>query len=223
MIDVLLVDEQRLFCDAMKALIDHEDDFNVVGQAENGQEALEKITELKPDVVIMDIDLPIINGIEVAYTIQSDHPNTNVILMTQNLVEERIAKGMMAGANGFLIKDSSPENLYNTIRLVYDGHTIISDPITKELKNYVSGLITDRREIIADILERHDISLTEREIEVADLFRLGLNNHQIADRLDLKVGTVKNYISNIYTALNMNKRKDAMNFLHEALKYINDN
>ena len=123
MIDVLLVDEQRLFCDAMKALIQNEKDFNVVGLAGDGQEALDKINLLKPDVVIMDIDLPIISGIEATLVIQSDHPNTKVILMTQTPVEDRVAKGMTAGANGVVLKDITPENLYNIIRLVHEGHT----------------------------------------------------------------------------------------------------
>src|SRR5699024_12745203 len=108
MIDVLLVDEQRLFCDAMKALIQNEKDFNVVGLAGDGQEALEKINLLKPDVVIMDIDSPIINGIEATLVIQSDYPNTKVILMTHTPVENRVAQAKTAGGDGRACKDITP-------------------------------------------------------------------------------------------------------------------
>lgn len=221
MIEVLLVDDQLLLREAMKAVINDQGDFSVIDVADNGEDALYKIFDLKPDIVIANIELPIISGVEITERIKENTDNTKVILMTQDLPVDILVKGMLAGANGILEKDVGPEELYHAIRLANAGLTVLADSVNQKFKHYFVELVTDRTDIIAELLGEKGVDLTDREIEVANLLRFGLSNQQIANRLDLKLGTVKNYVSNIYQALNIHSRDKAITYLQKILKHIN--
>lgn len=221
MIEVLLVDDQLLLREAMKAVINDQGDFNVIDVADNGEDALYKIFDLKPDIVIANIELPIISGVEITERIKENTDNTKVILMTQDLPVDILVKGMLAGAHGILEKDVAPEELYHAIRLANAGLTVLADSVNQKFKHYFVELVTDRTDIISELLGEKGVDLTDREIEVANLLRFGLSNQQIANRLDLKLGTVKNYVSNIYQALNIHSRDKAITYLQKILKHIN--
>lgn len=188
---------------------------------DNGQDVLNVLPDLKPDVVIMNIGLPILNGIETTYHIRESHPDTKIILMTEKPEEDDIVTAFMAGAHGILLKEISPDDLYMTIHLVHQGQSVVSELVTDALKADLSKLIIDRTKMISERLSKRGIHLTEREVEVADLFRMGLTNEQMARQLNLKEGTIKNYMSNIYTAINCNNRKEAIIYLNDVLKYLN--
>ncbi len=198
---VLLADDQTIIRDGLKALLETHSNIIVVGEAGNGSEAYEQTRKLKPDVVLMDIRMPEMDGVEATRRIKKDFPETNIIVLTTFDDDEYIIKAMTYGASGYLLKDIGSEKLIEAIRDSLCGNII--------LPGRVAAKITSRltQNAVPDVTLD---DFTEREIEIIRLLTEGKSNREIAQVLYLSVGTIKNYISQIYLKINVNDRANAV-------------
>lgn len=189
MIRIVIAEDQRLLLGALGSLLNLEDDMEVVGQATNGAEAISLVHQLRPDVCIMDIEMPEKSGLEAAEEFKNE--DCKVIILTTFARSGYFRRAVKAGVRGYLLKDSPSEELARSIRLVMDGRRM-----------YAPELMDD--------VYSEDNPLTERELEVLELVADGRNTKEIADELQLKTGTVRNYISTILDKLGVTNRIEAI-------------
>lgn len=213
MIKVLLVDDQSLIRQGLKALLELEPDLEVVGDAENGEIAIHLIEELSPDVVLMDIRMPIMDGVAATWEIQKRFPGIKVLVLTTFDDDEYVKAALQNGAMGYLLKDTPSEELAVAIRAVYKGYTQLGPGIVKKLLTQFSS-VTPPPPSLAE--------LTPREKEVLRLIATGANNREIAQQLYISEGTVKNHVTNILNRLDLRDRTQAAIFANSFLPYLND-
>jgi DNA-binding NarL/FixJ family response regulator len=206
MIKVLLVDDQELIRESLSIVLGGEIDFEIVGAAENGQAAIEKTIEFLPDVVLMDIHMPLLNGVEATAHIKQKFPHIKIIILTTFEELGYVRDALAAGAEGYLLKAIHPKDLAAGIRLVHHGGTLITQEIAKQLIS--QWIQPDQPKETME--KKNSFGLTEREIEVLEELSNGLSNREIARKLFLTEGTVKNYISNIYSKLEVSGRHKAV-------------
>ena len=200
-IKVLLADDQRIILDGLKALLEMNTRISVVDMAENGASAYEKTLEIRPDVVLMDIRMPKMDGVEATRLIKRDAPETVVIMLTTFDDDEYIIKAMTYGASGYLLKDIGSDKLIEAIVDGMKGSII--------LPGKVAAKITSRlREEDSSGISTGDF--TQRELEIISLMMKGMTNREISEDLYLSIGTVKNYISQIYLKIEVNDRAKAV-------------
>jgi DNA-binding NarL/FixJ family response regulator len=204
-IRLLLVDDQRLMRDGLRTILELEDDLQVVGEAENGESSLELYGELNPDVVLMDIRMPGIDGVEATRRMIERWPEARVIILTTFDDDEYIFEGLRAGAQGYLLKDVSGIELAEAIRKVTAGGALIEPSVARKVIAEFARLEPAARSINVGLPE----PLSEREIEVLKLLAQGLSNKEIAEQLYLAEGTVKNYVSNVLSKLGVTDRTQA--------------
>ena len=205
-IRILLVDDQTLIRDGLHALLETSGDIQVAGEAGNGLEAVEQAKAIRPDVVLMDIRMPEMDGVEATRLIKQACPQTVIIILTTFDDDAYIIKAMTFGAAGYLLKDIGSQKLIAAIRDSLDGSLILPGRIAAKITSHLSA------NAAPDI--RLD-DFTEREIEVIRLLTQGKSNQEIARVLYLSVGTVKNYISQIYLKINVNDRANAVLFFRK--------
>ena len=203
---VLIADDQPLFRRGLHVVLGTEDGIEVVGEAENGQEAVEKAQELVPDVVLMDVRMPRVNGIEATRQIRIDVPSTKILMLTVSDAEEDLYEAIKAGANGYLLKEISVEEVAEAIRAVSQGQSLISPSMASKLLNEFTALV--RRAEGRDQLPTP--TLTTREIEILRLVAKGMSNREIADELFISENTVKNHVRNILEKLHLHNRMEAV-------------
>lgn len=208
MISLLLVDDQRLMREGMRTLLSLEPDLKVVGEAANGQEALQRALELRPDVVLMDIRMPGMNGVEATRAIRTALPETRVLILTTFDDDVSILDALKEGASGYLTKDLPAEEIADAIRKLTGGGVVIPPPIAAKV---VAEL--GRRSPAAASSPAQDepggTDLTEREREVLALVGQGYSNKEIAEALFITEGTAKNHVSNIIEKLGLRDRTQA--------------
>lgn len=202
MIRVLICDDQDIVRDGLVAILRTDRNIEVVGTAEDGEEALELVAALQPDVVLMDLKMPGMGGVAATGRIHTLHPEVRILVLTTYDAEEWVVDAIREGASGYLLKDTPRQELVEAIRGTADGKTHI-DPA-------IGGLVFDlaARRAPAPESGRFD-ALTEREREVLGLIARGLQNSEIADQLFLSEGTVRNYVSEILTKLDVADRTQA--------------
>jgi DNA-binding NarL/FixJ family response regulator len=201
MIRVLLVDDQAIIRDGLRALLEMQEDIQVVGEAANGQEALDRSLALRPDLVLMDIRMPVMDGVEAVRAIKNSCPDTIVIMLTTFDDDEYIINAMTYGASGYLLKDIGSEKLIESIRDGMDGGIILPGRVAAKITSRLAQGST------ASVTLN---DFTEREIDIIRLLTQGKNNKEIADSLFLSIGTVKNYISQIYFKIDVSERAKAV-------------
>ncbi len=204
-IRVLLVDDQRLVREGLRVLLELEEDLEVVGEAEDGQAALEAYDRLRPDVVLMDVRMPGMDGIEATRRLRLRWPEARVILLTTFDHDEYVFEGLRAGALGYLLKDVSAAELAEAVRTVAAGGALIEPSVARKVLAEFARLAPPRRPPDAGLPE----PLTARETEVLRLLARGLTNRQIALRLGLAEGTVKNHVTRILQKLGVEDRTQA--------------
>ncbi len=202
-IRLLLVDDQRLMLDGLTLLLELESDMTVVAEALNGHEALAAYENLMPDVVLMDIRMPEMDGVEATRQILARWPEARIIILTTFDDDESVFEGLRAGARGYLLKAVSGEELARAIRTVAAGGALIDPSVTHKVMAAFSRL--PRETAAASLAD----PLSERESTVLKLLAEGLSNREIAQRLFLAEGTVKNYVSNILGKLGVRDRTQA--------------
>ncbi|NPV55715.1 MAG: response regulator transcription factor [Anaerolineae bacterium] len=213
MIRILLVDDQVLFREALRTLISEQTDFVVVGEAGNGEEAVNMISLLKPSIILMDLRMPIMGGVEATRKIRQDYPDCKVIMLTTFDDDELVFDGLKAGAIGYLLKDVSSEKLFEAIHTANEGQYVLHPSITGKVVEEFSRLRQDKpTKNQAIIFEQ----LSPREIEILELVAKGSSNKEIADYLYIAEGTVKNHMRNILSKLDARDRMQAVIKAKEA-------
>lgn len=203
MIQVMLVDDHAVLRDGIRSFLDGEKDIEVVGEATSGQEAIEGIQRLKPDVVLMDINLPDKNGIEVTEIVKKMCPECKVLILTMYDHDEYLMSSIRAGADGYLLKDAPSDQVVDAIRTVFKGDSIIHPSLTKKLMNYhYHQKQTDS--------QSSESELSEREREVLVLLAKGLSNKDIAEQLFISDKTVKIHVSKILKKFGVKSRSQAV-------------
>jgi DNA-binding NarL/FixJ family response regulator len=202
-IRVAVVDDQRLFTKGLSGLVDMLPDMEVVGVGYDGEEAIALCRKEEPDVVLMDISMPKMDGISATREIRSLLPQTAVIILTAHEEDEQVFEGIKAGAQGYLLKDAEPEDLSRAIRTVHAGDTIIAPDLAQKMLNtFQSGKLSGSSRLIPP--------LTERELEVIRALARGQSDRQIARSLGISEKTVRNHTSNIYRKLHIFDRTQAV-------------
>jgi DNA-binding NarL/FixJ family response regulator len=200
-IKVLLVDDHAIVRQGLRTFLELQDDIEVVGEAENGAEAVELAQQREPDVVLMDLVMPKMDGIEATRQICAIRPGTKVIALTSFAGDDNVFPAIKAGAAGYQLKDVSPSDLVDAVRAAYRGETLLHPEIAKKLMTEVATR-EDKPE--ADLDE-----LTERELDVLRLIAQGFSNQEIAQELTISEKTVKSHVSNILGKLNVDDRTQA--------------
>ncbi|PLR76890.1 DNA-binding response regulator [Bacillus sp. V3-13] len=200
MIRLMLVDDHAVLRDGLRNILGMEDDIEVVGEAVSGDEALEKIGIIKPDIVVMDINMPNKNGVEVTGIIKRQYPNIKVLVLTMHSHDEFFMSAIREGADGYLLKDAPSDQVVAAIRTVAKGESVIHPSMTKKLLSFHQQKQT----------ETEDSSLTEREKEVLLCLVEGLSNKEIAQRLFISDKTVKIHVSKIFKKLNVKSRSQVV-------------
>jgi DNA-binding NarL/FixJ family response regulator len=211
MIRLLICEDQTLVRQGLVTMLGLEPEIEVVGEAANGLEAVEKVGELKPDVVLLDVRMPIMDGVEATRTITSQYPDTRVIILTTYDYEEYVFDGVKAGAMSYVLKDTAAPDLVDAIRRVYGGETFIQPAVaSKILFEYARGSGSSK----ASASPEYE-ALNEREIAIIGLLAKGMSNREVADQLALAEGTVRNYVSNILSKLHAANRVQAINLARQ--------
>lgn len=199
-IKILIADDHSMVREGLKSLIELEDDIEVVAQAGDGQEAFDKIIEIDPDVVLLDINMPIMNGLEVLAKLHEENIDVNVLILTIHNEIEYLYKAVEIGVNGYVLKDSESDVLIKAIRSIYNGESYIQPNMASLLFKKINGELDNQ--------VKHN-KLTKREIEVLKLITQGLLNKEIADELCISEKTVKNHVSNIFKKIEVSDRTQA--------------
>jgi len=201
MIRILLVDDQNLICEGLKAMLSLEDDLEIIGIADNGEKAVKIVSTLQPDVVLMDMRMPVMDGKEATAIITKNYPNTKVIVLTTFDDDEYISDAISAGAKGYLLKDMPLEELVQAIKFVYRGYTQLGPGMLEKLLTNNSN----KNQSIES--NSHELSeLTPRERDVLHLIAKGFTNREIAGELYITEGTVKTHVTHLLTRLNLRNR-----------------
>ncbi|MDP8975647.1 MAG: response regulator transcription factor [Actinomycetota bacterium] len=209
-IRILVVDDHRLFREGLSALLSGASDTEVVGEADTGSDALAQIEQVAPDVVLMDIMMPDMNGIEATRRLRADHPDVEVVMLTMLEDDDSLFAAMCAGAHGYILKGADTTDVLRTVRAVADGQALFGPAIARRLTTLFQHA-QGKGMSVAPFPQ-----LTDREREVLDLIAEGLNNQQIADRLYISPKTVSNHISNVFAKLHVADRAQAIIAAREA-------
>ncbi len=206
---VLVVDDQRLMREGIASLLDIQPGLQVVGTAGNGQEALAQAAALEPDVVLMDVRMPVMDGVAAAAALKEQRPACVVLMLTTFDDEDYVVKALQAGARGYLLKDTPAADLAQAIRLAQAGIYQLDPGVAGKLVGRLGGAAP---EAAASSLA---VPLTERELGVLRLIARGATNREIAEKLVISEGTVKNHISSILSRLGLRDRTEAAIYAHE--------
>jgi DNA-binding NarL/FixJ family response regulator len=209
-IKVLLVDDQALVRSGFRLILEERDDLEVVGEAENGREAVELAAETSPDVVLMDVRMPELDGIEATSRILAHRPATRVLILTTFDLDEYVVRAIRAGASGFVLKDVRPAQLVDAIRVIAAGDALLAPQVTRRLLARFAGSLGDDR--TPPSLDE----LTERELDILRLLAEGLSNAEIAVRLVVGESTVKTHVSSILRKLGLRDRVQAVIAAYDA-------
>ncbi|MFF8534161.1 response regulator [Streptomyces sp. SAS_267] len=213
-IRVLIADDQMMVREGFSVLLGAMPDIEVVGEAVNGREAVERVRELQPDVVLMDIRMPEMNGIDATREIVAADGAAKVLVLTTFDLDEYVYQALRAGASGFLLKDASARQLADGVRVVSAGEALLAPSVTKRLITEFSKLAEEPR--LSATAPGAYGDLTDRETEVLVLIAQGLSNAEIAERLVVAESTIKTHVSRILVKLGLRDRTQAAVFAYEA-------
>ena len=204
---VLLVDDQALFRKALAGLVNAQMDMTVVGEADNGLDALDRVRALSPDVVVMDVNMPIAGGVEGVRAIRGAGFATKIVMLTISEDDDDLFDAIRAGANGYLLKNIRPEVLFDDLRGVMRGEAPIAPGIAHKLLDALRD--GPPRSHAPAVPRDGDVALTRRETEILQLVAGGLSNKEIANQLVITEGTVKNHVHNALEKLHLTNRVQA--------------
>ncbi len=203
-IRILIVDDHELVRNGLAVMLARQDDFSVVGEAQNGLEAVEKTRELHPDVVLMDLRMPELNGVDAMRRIRDELPDLKFLVLTTYDTDEYIFDAIEAGAKGYLLKDASREELFRAVRAVHRGESLIEPGVQSRLLDRLAQLSRQATQTSSND------TLSGRETEVLQLMAHGSANKAIAAVLSISESTVKTHVSNIFQKLEVGQRTEAV-------------
>jgi DNA-binding NarL/FixJ family response regulator len=213
--EILLVDDQELMRMGFRMVIDSQADLAVVGEASNGREAIEVTQRLRPDVVLMDVRMPEMDGVEATRLIVESDSETRIIILTTFDLDEYVYAALRAGASGFLLKDTPPADLLSAIRAVANGDAVVAPRVTRRLLSTYAHRLPSPTNTDAGTLERLE-QLTAREHEVLLQVARSLSNGEIAEQLTLSEATVKSHVGRILSKLDLRDRVQIVVFAYET-------
>jgi DNA-binding NarL/FixJ family response regulator len=214
---VLLVDDQALLRMGFRLVIESEPDLEVVGEASDGRVALDQVAALAPDVVVMDVRMPGMDGIEATRRVVAEHPGTRVLVLTTFDVDEYAFAALRAGASGFLLKNARPHELVEAIRTVAAGSSVVAPRVLRRMLDlFAPHLPAGEQPAVDDGLDPRLRSLTPRELDVLRCVAEGMSNAEIADRLVLSATTVKTHVGNLLAKLGVRDRVQAVIVAYES-------
>lgn len=204
MIKLMLVDDHAVLRDGLKNILDMESDIEVVGEAIDGDDAINKVANFRPDVILMDINLPGKNGIEATRAIKKTHPEVKILILTMYTHDEYFMSAIREGADGYLLKDAPSQNVIDAIRSVANGQSVIHPTMTKKFLNFQPALKEPAE------VDSKKALLTDRENDVLLCLVQGMNNKEIAQNLFISDKTVKIHVSNIFKKLEVKSRSQVV-------------
>jgi DNA-binding NarL/FixJ family response regulator len=215
-IRIVIADDQRLFRESVAGMLSAEAVLEVVGLASNGVEAVELVRQLRPDIVLMDVKMPTLDGIEATRQIKAEFAETRIVLLTTFTTDGYVVEGLSAGANGYILKDISSVGLVSTLRAVYNGEQVTAPDVTSRMMQMLDRQNSEKGQYCD--------GLTSREMQMLMLVAKGMVAKEIARTLAISEKTVRNHISNIYRKLNIYDRSQVVIYamkkglvdLHEA-------
>jgi len=218
LIKIVLADDQILFVESLRSVLEtRAKDIKVVGIAHNGRETIEYVEKNRPDIVLMDVRMPEIDGVEATRIIHSNYPQTQVIMLTTFDDDEYVYEALRYGAAGYLLKDISPKELITAIHVIKEGIFIIAPTVAQRI---VQSLKLTKETLVQSMESTNTApwlkNLNRREIEILKLIAKGYDNKKIAEQLFLAEQTVKNYVSSIYSKLGAHDRMEAMKMAIKA-------
>ena len=225
-ISVLVVDDHPLFRDGLSKAIDLEDDILIVGQCADGEETLREVNRLQPDVVLLDINIPILNGLQVTRQLKAEHPRIAVVVVTAYHDSEQVLHAMRTGASAYCSKDITPDEIIEIIRDVASGWYVVGQERMDErtLRSWISENVEAVTGPYAIDPEDHFVPLSPREMEILQFVVRGLSNKEIATELRISHQTVKNHMTSILKKLNVQDRTQAaVTALRHGWVRIHDN
>ena len=198
---VLVVDDQNLFRSGLVRLLEADSRVQVVGQAVDGLDAIKKVASLKPDVILMDLKMPNLDGIEATRRVLAEHPQIKILILTTFETDSYVLQALRAGASGYVLKDAQIDSVVSSILAVISGERVMASAVVNRVVEMLSGNSTPK--------EFYD-GLTAREVEILKLIAMGQANAQIARRLDISDKTVRNHVSNMYEKLHIYDRSQVV-------------
>jgi DNA-binding NarL/FixJ family response regulator len=213
---VLLVDDQALLRMGFRLVIESEPDLEVVGEASDGRVALDQVAALAPDVVVMDVRMPGMDGIEATRRVVAEHPGTRVLVLTTFDVDEYAFAALRSGASGFLLKSARPHDLVEAIRTVAAGSSVVAPRVLRRMLDLFAPHLPAGEQPANDGLDPRLRSLTPRELDVLRRVAEGLSNAEIAERLVLSSTTVKTHVGNLLAKLGVRDRVQAVIVAYES-------
>ena len=203
-VKILIVDDHAVVRDGLRVMLDRREEFVVVGEAENGLEAVAKVRELDPDVILMDLRMPELNGVEAMRQIRAENSEAKFLVLTTYDTDEYIFDAIEAGAKGYLLKDASREDLFQAISAVHRGESLVQPRVASRVLDRLAQLTRQAGQAAEPQL------LSDRELEVLQLMASGAANKQIASDLTISESTVKTHVTNIFQKLDVNHRTEAV-------------
>ena len=211
-IKVMLADDQKELAEELKTVLETDESIEVVGIAKDGFDAFEKMSALSPDVVLMDIRMPNMNGVVATRRIKSEYPDVKVVVLTTFDDSDYILNAINNGASGYLLKDISSAALVNAVKNAYVGDTILPAKIARRITDAAKMVSTDR-----EIKLTRAFGFSDREVEIALMMYEGFTNRQISAALKLTEGTTRNYVSSIYIKTKSENRAEAVRVIKSIL------
>lgn len=217
MIRAVIVEDQEILRKSLKIVIESISDIQIIGSAENGEAAITLCEQENPDIVLMDIQMPVMDGVMATEEIKKRWPHIKVIILTTFQDVTHVLNALNAGAEGYMLKAVDPEFLVQGIKMVYHGGSLIPQQLAREVFSHIHTSNSEEDDKNDSNLN-NPYDLNGQELKVLKYLTQGLSNKDISERMYLSVGTVKNYISNIYSKLNVSNRSSAiMKALEESL------
>ncbi|PLR78256.1 DNA-binding response regulator [Bacillus sp. V3-13] len=212
---IVIIDDHQLFREGVKRILDFEDSFEVLAEGDDGSEAIELVEQYQPDVVIMDINMPHINGVEATRQLIDKYPDTRVIILSIHDDENYVTHALKSGASGYLLKEMDADALVEAVKVVADGGSYLHPRVTHNLVKEYRRLVAEQSGNGEQYIQHADIRrplhlLTRRECEVLQLLADGKSNRGIGEALFISEKTVKNHVSNILQKMNVNDRTQAV-------------
>ncbi|UYO36083.1 response regulator transcription factor [Bacillus zhangzhouensis] len=205
---VLIVDDHLVVRKGLKLLIETSDEYIITGAAENGAEAIRLAEELKPDVILMDLYMPVMNGLDAIKKIKKNNPSIPIIILTTYNEDKLMTEGLEAGAQGYLLKDTSAEKLFRSMEAAIKGETLLQPEITERIHNYKKNLM--KQEV------KYKVKLTDKEIIILQAVARGSKSKDIAYDLGISERTVKAKLTSIYNKLGVDTRAEAVGVAVQA-------
>lgn len=218
MIRVMIVDDQGLIRDGLKMILSLSEDIEVVGEAVNGEEAIDMLSRVNPDVILMDIRMPVLNGVEATKIIKEKFSEVKILILTTFNEDEYIFEGLKYGADGYMLKDVKSDEIIKAIKEVYKGNVLLQPEIATKVVRAFNNIsnhneIDDNREIKKSIK-----NLTPRELEISNLVADGKSNREIGKVLFITEGTVKNHLTRILGKLELRDRTQLALYINKNMK-----